>query len=60
MYPVSNEFLQKIKENTREYYWTGTITTKNKTKYNFVNKDILKGSAYVQISAELTVCFTNG
>ena len=47
MYPVSNEFLQKIKENTREYYWTGTITTKNKTKYNFVNKDILKGSAYV-------------
>ena len=47
MYPVSNAFLQKIKENTREYYWTGTITTKHGTRYTFENKDILKGSAYI-------------
>ena len=47
MYPVSNAFLQKIKENTREYYWTGTIITKNGTRYTFQNSDILKGSAYI-------------
>lgn len=47
MYPVSNAFLQKIKENTREYYWTGTITTKHGTRYTFENADILKGSAYI-------------
>ena len=55
MYPVSDEFLQKIKENTREYYWTGTITTKGGTKYNFTNNDILKGSAYVNQK-----CCSNG
>ena len=47
MYPVSNEFLQKIKDNTRQFYWTGTITTKYGTRYTFDNDDILKGSAYV-------------
>lgn len=47
MYPVSNAFLQKIRENTREYYWTGTIITKNGTRYTFQNSDILKGSAYI-------------
>ena len=47
MYPVSNAFLQKIKENTREYYWTGTITTTHGTRYTFQNADILKGSAYI-------------
>lgn len=47
MYPVSNAFLQKIKDNTREYYWTGTITTKHGTRYMFQNSDILKGSAYI-------------
>jgi hypothetical protein len=47
LYPVSDAFLEKIKENTREYYWTGTIKTKTGTKYSFENKDILKGSAYV-------------
>ena len=47
MYPVSNAFLQKVKENTREYYWTGTITTKHGTRYTFENADILKGSAYI-------------
>ena len=47
MYPVSNAFLQKIKDNTRQFYWTGTITTKYGTRYTFDNDDILKGSAYV-------------
>jgi hypothetical protein len=47
LYPVSDAFLEKIKENTREYYWTGTIKTKTGTEYAFENKDILKGSAYV-------------
>ena len=47
MYPVSNEFLTKIQENTREYYWTGEITTKNGAVYTFENKDILKGSGYI-------------
>ena len=47
MYPVSNAFLQKIRENTREYYWTGTIVTTHGTRYSFQNADILKGSAYI-------------
>lgn len=55
MYPVSEAFLQKIKENTREYYWTGTITTKKGTTYDFENRDILKGSAYINQK-----CCSNG
>lgn len=47
MYPVSNAFLEKIQENTRDYYWTGEITTKNGATYSFENKDILKGSGYI-------------
>ena len=47
MYPVSNAFLQKIKENTREYYWSGSIVTTHGTRYTFQNADILKGSAYI-------------
>ena len=47
MYPVSNAFLQKIKDNTRQFYWTCTITTKYGTRYTFDNDDILKGSAYI-------------
>lgn len=47
MYPVSNAFLQKIRENTREYYWTGTIITTHGTRYTFQNADILKGSVYI-------------
>ena len=31
----------------RQFYWTGTITTKYGTRYTFDNDDILKGSAYV-------------
>lgn len=47
LYPVSNAFFQKIKENTREYYWAGSITTKHGTRYTFESADILKGSAYI-------------
>lgn len=55
MYPVSDAFKQKIKDNTREYFWTGTITTKGGVKYSFANKDIMKGSAYVNHK-----CCSNG
>ena len=27
MYPVSDAFLEAVKQNTRNYYWTGKITT---------------------------------
>ena len=47
MYPVSDAFLQAVQENTRNYYWTGVITTKSGTKYEFANKDIVKGSGYI-------------
>ncbi len=47
MYPVSNAFLQAVQENTRKYYWTGEITTKNGVVYNFDAEDIVKGSGYV-------------
>lgn len=47
MYPVSEAFMEEIEKNTRRYYWTGTIVTKNKREYTFENKDILKGSGYI-------------
>lgn len=47
MYPVSDAFLQAVQENTRNYYWTGVITTKSGAKYEFANKDIVKGSGYI-------------
>ena len=47
MYPVSNAFLQAVQENTRKYYWTGKITTKNGVVYNFDDEDIVKGSGYI-------------
>jgi len=47
MYPVSEAFLQAVQENTRNYYWTGVITTKSGAKYEFTNKDIVKGSGYI-------------
>ena len=47
MYPVSNAFLQAVQENTRRYYWTGKITTKNGVVYNFDAEDIVKGSGYI-------------
>ena len=47
MYPVSEAFLQAVQENTRNYYWTGQITTKGGTVYPFVYEDIVKGSGYI-------------
>ncbi len=47
MYPVSQAFMDAIESNTRKYYWTGTITTKNKKEYAFGNEDIVKGSGYI-------------
>ena len=44
MYPVSDAFLQAVQENTREYYWTGKITTKAGKEYPFGCRDIVKGS----------------
>ena len=47
MYPVSEAFLQAVQENTRNYYWTGQITTKGGAVYPFVYGDIVKGSGYI-------------
>ena len=47
MYPVSDAFLQAVQENTREYYWTGKITTKTGKVYPFGYRDIVKGSGYI-------------
>ena len=47
MYPVSDAFLQAVQENTRNYRWTGQITTKGGVVYPFVYEDIVKGSGYV-------------
>ena len=47
MYPVSADFLTAIQNNTRNFYWTGTIVTKNHLTYDFDNNDIVKGSGYI-------------
>ncbi len=47
MYPVSDAFMQAIESNTRKFYWTGTITAKDKKVYEFGNEDIVKGSGYI-------------
>ena len=47
MYQVSEAFLQAVQENTRHYYWKGTITTALGAVYEFGNEDILKGSGYI-------------
>ena len=36
-----------IESNSRNYYWTGSITTKNHVTYDFTNQDIVKGSGYI-------------
>lgn len=47
MYPVSQEFLDAIDSNTRKYYWTGTIESKDHTIYELSSEDIVKGSGYI-------------
>ena len=47
MYQASEAFLRAVKQNTRRYYWTGKITTKTGTEYEFGPEDIVKGSGYI-------------
>lgn len=47
MYAVSDEFLTAVQENTRTYYWSGTITTTAGKVYEFDYQNIVKGSGYV-------------
>lgn len=47
MYPVSEAFMATIESNSRNFYWTGSIITKNHLSYNFTNQDIVKGSGYI-------------
>lgn len=47
MYPVSEEFLSAVQENTRNFYWAGRITTKAGLVHEFGNGDIVKGSGYI-------------
>lgn len=47
MYPVSDAFLRAVQENTRNYRWTGQITTKGGAVYPFDYEDIVKGSGYI-------------
>ena len=48
MYPVSEEYKQRITEPSRNFYWSGKIVTKDNKEYIFENKDIVKGSGYVK------------
>lgn len=47
MYAVSDDFLTAIESNSRNYFWTGTITTTGGTEYGFTNEDIVNGSGYI-------------
>ncbi len=47
MYPVSEAFMEAVKQNTRNYYWSGRIQTKTGLVYDFGAEDIVKGSGYV-------------
>lgn len=47
MFPVSEEYKQRITEPSRHYFWSGKIVTKDNKEYPFENKDIVKGSGYI-------------
>ena len=47
MYAVSEAFQETIKESSRNYYYTGSIFTKDGKEYPFTNNDIVKGSGYL-------------
>lgn len=47
MYPVSDAFLRTVRSNTRKYFWTGTIVTRDGMTYEFGAKEIVKGSGYI-------------
>lgn len=48
MFNVSEKFRDAVKQNTRKYEWSGTITTKAGKVYEFGAKDIVKGSGYIK------------
>lgn len=45
MYSVSANFLNKIKSNIRTISWSGTITTKSGSTYNFTRENIANGGS---------------
>ena len=47
LYPVSEAFLNAVKANRRNYYWTGRITTRGGVVYDFYQDDMVKGSGYI-------------
>ena len=47
MYEVSDAFKTAIKNKSRTYYWSGVVTTKSGTAYNFTSEDIVKGSGSI-------------
>lgn len=48
MFGVSEKFKNAIRQNTRKYEWSGTITTKSGVVYEFGAEDIVKGSGYIK------------
>jgi hypothetical protein len=47
LYPVSEQYITAIQENTRSFTWYGTITTTAGTVYPIEPENIVKGSGYV-------------
>ena len=48
MFEVSEKFKNAVRQNTRKYEWSGSITTKAGKTYTFGAKDIVKGSGYIK------------
>lgn len=47
MYAVSEQYTNAISDNTRSYFWSGKITTKDQGEFTFTNEEIVKGSGYI-------------
>jgi len=47
VFAVSEKYLAAIQDNTRSFYYAGTITTPAGIVYEFESKDIVKGSGYI-------------
>lgn len=48
MFEVSEKFKNAVRQNTRKYEWSGTITTKSGVVHEFRAEDIVKGSGYIK------------
>lgn len=48
MFEVSEKFKNAVRQNTRKYEWSGTITTKSGVVHEFGAEDIVKGSGYIK------------